>query len=320
MSRRGCTRVTTAMAVVVCLTLAACTVPSQREATDPAKLAITTERVDAVYATYRDIRDAAVEVLDPKPLSVVERGAVLAIDSGAFEVAQQGSVEPPTTPDLRVDQLVVPRFEQYPLWFVSVASAPGAATRRVQVFERERAVDPWFLVASPEIVATTELPRLRTSGEATGVAVDPTSAAGMPLSAQEAAEAYTRALTSPEGDPAIAEDDFIAQMRDAAAQNAALPDVQFSQAWQVEDVQHVLRTADGGALAFVTLLRTDTYEVTPGRTVTWPEGTAQRAFLADGITGTGGLRFNHQVLLQIPAGSTGKPRAIGQFGGVIGAS
>lgn len=319
MSGHAPSRAGIALAAVVCLALAACGVPSQREATDPAKLAIDVERVERVYTTYREVRDAAVSVLDPKPLSVVERGAVLRIDSGAFTVAQQASVDPPTTPDLRVEQLVVPRFGEYPLWFVSVASEPDAATRRVQVFERERAVDPWFLVASPEILATAELPALRTSGSASGVTVDPTSAAGMPMSAQEAADAYARALATPEGDPAIAEDDFITQMRSTAAQNAALDDVQFTQAWVAEEVRHVLRTADGGALVFVTLVRSDSYEVTPGRTVTWPEGTAQRAFLVDGITGTGGLQFNHQVLLQIPGGSTGQPRAIGQFGGVVGA-
>jgi len=106
-------------------------------------------------------------------------------------------------------------------------------------------------------------------------------------------------------------------MADVAATNAALDGVTFSQTWAAEKVDHVLRTSDGGALAFVTLLRKDQYIVPTTRKITWPEGSPQQALLEDGIQGSSGnLNYYHQVLLHIPGGNA-EPRAIGQYGGVV---
>src|SRR5699024_10138539 len=59
------------------------------------------------------------------------------------------------------------------------------------------------------------------------------------------------------------------------------------------------------------------YRVKSGLKVTWPKGSPQQAFLGEGITGDGTLQFYHQLLLFIPA--DGAPRALGQYGGVVGA-
>ena len=122
--------------------------------------------------------------------------------------------------------------------------------------------------------------------------------------------------TSPADAGIIEDDSFIQQMRDAAQANSGLSGVTFAQQWKAEPVRYALRTSDGGALAFVTLLRTDSYTVRDGFTVTWPDGSPQQAFLEDGIQGTGTLNYYHQVLVYLPGG-TDKPRALGQFGGVV---
>ena len=57
----------------------------------------------------------------------------------------------------------------------------------------------------------------------------------------------------------------------------------------------------------------------PGIKVSWPAGSPQEAFLTNGISGSGKLRYYHQVLLYVPGGSKGEPRALGQYGGVVGA-
>jgi hypothetical protein len=161
------------------------------------------------------------------------------------------------------------------------------------------------------------LPDLRhTRGAA--VRVKENDGVGMAMSARAAAEAYASALADPDAPEAaeIANDSFVRQMRSAAAANAALPDVDFSQTWSVEDVRYALRTADGGALAFVTFLRQDTYTVPEGLTVTWPDDSPQKAFLSSGISGSGKLSYYHQVLIHLPGGK-GKPRALGQYGGVV---
>ena len=188
---------------------------------------------------------------------------------------------------------------------------------RIQIFQRESAVDPWLLVAAPQTVVSTELPALRHDGDGAALTVAPSSSTGMAMSPQEAADAYARALGSTTPSAEVAQDDFIRQMRDSFDANSSLEGVGVTQDWAAEKVEHALRTDDGGALVFLTLLRLDTYDVQPGVTVSWPAGSPQEAFLAEGISSSGKLRYYHQVLLYLPGGKE-RPRALGQYGGVVG--
>lgn len=308
------------IAAAILLVLSACAVPHERDDLTLGKAAARTTEIDQVFERYRTVRNAAIKLLDPKPLSTVESEAVLDIDSGSFEVSQRlAQKQKEDTSAIDVTRVLTPYFSKYPLWFLAEVRDRALGVNRIQIFERSAAVDPWLLVASPETVTETALPELRTNGSQV-VTVKPGNGAGMSMSAAEAAKAYAKALgdpSSPEAD-SVVKDSFIRQMRSAAAANAGLTGVTYSQAWNAENVRFVLRTADGGALAFVTLLRDDTYKVKSGLTVSWPEGTPQQAFLSTGISGSGTLKYKHQVLLHIPGGS-GKPRAIGQYGGVVAA-
>lgn len=306
------------LAVVCSLTLTACAVPHQRGDVTLDKRSARDREVTAVFEHYREVRSSAIELLDPKPLSTVESGAVYAIDSGSFEVSQRlATKQKGETGKVDVVDIETPRFAKYPLWFYAVVHDPTSSVNRVQVFERATSVDPWLLTASPETLADTPLPNLR-HRDGTAVTVKATDGVGMAMSPQEAATAYAAVLTDPDAPEksTIADDSFIRQMRSAATTNAGLPDVSFAQTWEADDVQYALRTADGGALAFVTLTRQDTYTVKQGLTVTWPAGSPQQAFLSDGISGSGRLTYNHQVLLYLPGGDA-KPRALGQYGGVV---
>jgi hypothetical protein len=302
------------------LVLAGCATPHERGHVTLKKEAARASEVAAVLERYREVRNTAISLLDSKPLSTVESGSVLAIDSGSFQVSQllaQKQKQDTATVDLT--SILTPSFSAYPLWFVAETRDPALGVNKIQVFQRDAAVDPWLLVASPETVATTSLPDLRRV-DSSVVTVKPGDGVGMSMSPQAAAATYAKALadpTSPDADKVVA-DSFVKQMRTAAAKNAALKGVTFSQSWAAEKVEYALRTSDGGALAFVTLLRHDTYKVKSGLTITWPSGTPQQAFLSAGISGSGTLNYDHQVLLYIP-GNGGKPRAIGQYGGVIGA-
>lgn len=302
------------------LALAACAVPHHRGDAKVEKAAARTAEVTQIFDRYREVRNTAIELLDAKPLSTVETGAVLAIDSGSFEVSQRlAKTQETDTTAVDVTDVLTPRFGSYPLWFFAVVRERGSDVNRVQIFERASSVDPWLLSASPETLVDTELPEIRRESGAP-VTVKPRDGVGMAMSAQDAAAAYAKVLADPESDEAgqIEDDSFIKQMRSTAATNGGLKGVTFSQTWVADDVKYALRTSDGGALAFVTLLRSDTYEVGDGLTITWPEGTPQQAFLASGIAGSGKLNYYHQVLLYIPGGS-GKPRALGQYGGVVSA-
>lgn len=308
------------LAVLVCalLVLAACGLPRERGDAPPSTVPVDAGEVDAVLARYEKVRDTAAELLDPKPLSTVESGAVLAIDTGSFEVAQRlARAVGGDSASNDVVRLATPRFTAYPLWFMVEVQDRAAEVNRVQIFERASAVDPWFLVASPETLLTTQLPDLR-ERDGVQLVVPPDSATGMSMSPQEAADRYAAVLADPASPAAssLEQDDFIEQMRAAAERNASLEDVSFTQTWSAQEVRHVLRTADGGALVFATLERVDSYEVGEGVRVTWPDDSPQKALLESGLSSSGSLRYLHQVLVSIPGGS-GKPRVIGQYGGVV---
>ena len=301
------------VATVMVLAAACGTVPRERSDLVTTKIAVRSDDVGAIFERYRSVRNTAVGLLDAKPLSVVESGPVLAIDTGAFEVASRlDRALPKDRSPSTVRDVLAPRFAKYPLWFVAVSSDEADRVGRVQVYQRESAVDPWLLVASPETVSDIALPGIRVRhGGAARVAAG--NDVGMAESPQGAADEYAEALG--DGGDGVQIDSFLRQMRRTAADNAELRDVTFSQTWKAEKVEHALRTDDGGALVFATLERTDTFKVRSGRTITWPAGSPQRAFLQQGISTSGTLRYVHQVLLQVPP--KGRIRALGQFGGVV---
>jgi hypothetical protein len=304
--------------LALALVLAGCGVPRERGYAPASTVPVDAAQVDRILARYAEVRATAADLLDPKPLSTVESGAVLAIDTGSFEVAQRlAKAAGDRAEDGEVVEIATPRFTRYPLWFVVEVRDATAKVNRVQVFQRASAVDPWFLVESPQTVLTTRLPELRRR-DGVPLAVAPDSATGMAVSPQEAADRYAAALADPSSPEAssVAQDDFREQMRETAERNAALRDVTFSQRWSAEKVQHALRTSDGGALVFATLERTDRYEVGEGVRVTWPDDSPQKALLESGVSSSGSLRYLHQVLMVVPGGS-GEPRVIGQYGGVV---
>ena len=276
--------------------------------------------VAEILDRYREVRNTAISLLDSKPLSIVETGPVLAIDNGTFDVAQRlARTQPEDERQLQVSSVETPKFSQYPLWFMVTAFDPASRVDIVQIFERLTPVDPWLLVAAPQTLPATKLPGLRHDGDHV-VPVAASNGKGMSMSPQRAAASYAKALASMSGSSAVARDDFIKKMRTAFDQANQLEGVQVTQTWAAERVEHALRTDDGGALAWVTLLRLDTYTVQPGIKVSWPDGSPQQAFLANGISGSGKLRYYHQVLLHVPGGSKGEPRAIGHYGGVVSAN
>lgn len=300
------------------LVVGGCTIPHERSDLELTKQAVTSDEVDRIFERYREVRNAAIELLDPKPLSVVESGAVLDIDSGSFQVAQRQQGTRDAVARIDVARVITPSFSRYPLWFLAIVRDREAGVNRIQVFERSNAVEPWLLVASPETLLDVGLPELRSTAGSQALPVKADNGVGMALSPQAAADAYAAALAEPSSPEAllVEEDAFVNQMRESAEQNASLGDVEFAQEWAAEEVRFALRTADGGALVFVDLVRTDTYTVTGGLKVSWPENSPQQAFMQGGITETGSLTYYHQVLLYLPGGS-GKPRALGQYGGVV---
>ncbi len=304
------------------LLLAGCSVPRPKGDQQATKVAATPSDALRVLAQYEEVLSVASEALDPKPLAAVEAGSVLEIDSGTFAVAQQLQQEGAKADGgLRLLDVRAPLRHEYPLFFVMRVDDPARELVRVQVWRRDRAAEPWKLVAAPETVAGAELPETVEGPDGTVVLAGADRPSGTGPSPQEAAATYAAALTGRDAPAAqqIVPDAFVEQMWSTAEANARLQGVRFRQQWKAENVDVALRTRDGGSLVFVTLSRRDSYRVGGGRQVTWPAGSPQQAFLGgSGISSSGTLRYAHQVLLHVP-GDGGPVVALGQFGGVTGA-
>lgn len=302
--------------------LSACAVPHKKSSFAVEKVAATKSETTAIFTRYRAVRNLAIELNDSKPLSTVETGPLLAIDTGSFQIARQLAKKQKTSSGkLDVFDVEAVLATKYPLWFVAKVRDRAKGVIRVQVFARATAVDPWFLVASPETLLDTVLPDLSLGKHGHVEAVGATDKAGLSMSPQAAADGYAKALEDPTAAAAakFENDGFIRQMQNAADANRRLKNVSFTQTWAADDVEFAARTNDGGMLVWATLLRLDRYGVENGVAVSFPEGSPQQGFLGRDISTSGSLRYYHQVLLYVPAPGEGRPRALGQYGGVIGA-
>ena len=286
------------------------------------KVAAERGEIDEIFDRYRAVRNSASELLDPKPLSTIEGETVLAIDSGSFEVSQRlAKNQKMLSSDFKVLEVLSPELKKYPLWFIVRVEDKTRDVIKMQVFERARAADQWLLMASPEMLPSTKLPDLERGRDGTVITVKGTDKTGVNLSPEQAVTKYVAALNDSKSAEAktVLEDGFLRQMRDGAAASGALQGVTFGQRWAGKDIEYALRTSDGGALIFATLLRQDSYSVKDGLSLTWPDGSPQQAFLGKEISTSGKLNYYHQVLMYVPGKDGGKPRVLGQLGGVVSA-
>ncbi len=315
------------MSLAVALTLvgftSGCAVP-RPVGDDPLKLAATRSEADEVLARWAESRAESLRVLDAEPLRSVEAGDTLAVDSGALQVARRllenGAQD--VTQELELRSVVSPRLSSYPLWFVAVVDDGQRGLTKVQVHRRASAAGPWQLVSTAEVLPSTQLPELALDESSALQPVEPDESTGLVGSPQEVADAYGALLDDPDADEddLVLVDSFVQQMRAVAETQAAIDGVRFFQSWQATDVEWAARTADGGALVFATMARTDDYRIDDGVAVDWQPGSEQAAFLAGRVYTSAELRYRHQVLLYVPPAGGGQVRALGQYGGVVAAS
>jgi len=300
---------------------AGCTLPTPKGDQPVSKVAATTAEAEVVYERYREVRQSALELLDEQPLTAIESGPVLAIDSGALQVARrlQTDVRGDDSQDLQIIDVLTPRLREYPLWYTVIARDGARDLTKVQIFARPTSTSTWQLVASPETLTSTRLPEFATDDTGALETVDPGSADGLVMSPSQVMAAYAEALGDP-GSPAneaITEDSFVQQMRQIVAAQSAIRGVTFSQRWSSRPVEYALRTEDGGAFVFATLQRDDRYVIAEGTVVDWPEGSEQEAFLAGSLSSSATLRYFHQVLMYVPPQDGDPPFVLGQYGGVV---
>ncbi|MGH1565095.1 hypothetical protein [Mumia sp. DW29H23] len=296
--------------------------PLEKTSNDVSKVAADHGEVDRTYRNYEKARGAAFTALDPDILALVETGPMLAVDAGAIDVAKRLHGNASTGQEVapaEIEDVFTPRLDAYPLWFMTTARDDARGLRRVQVFERESSTAQWELTTSPEALLSTVLPVPKTV-DGVVETVGPDDSDGLLSSPTAAMQAYAATLGDPNSPRAtqVTADSFVTQMR-AQAAALAKPGTTFQRTWASQPVTHAVRTQDGGALVFGTLMRQDGWVLAPGASVTWPEDSEQKAYLGSPMNRSGVLRYYHQVLMYVPPqGGVGLPRVLGQYGGVIG--
>lgn len=157
--------------------LAGCaSMPEPRTAQPEGKMAVTPQQATRVFDRYDEVSNEADAKRDGDAAGTVETEPLLQTSRTSYRLAE-ASGEDQTDPVYHTDvEAFSPRFEEYPMWFVSVSQVNSDPDRvAVQALTRESAASEW-LVEQSAMVAAAELPGIRhvdgVIGEVTGGQAD----------------------------------------------------------------------------------------------------------------------------------------------------
>jgi len=310
-----------ALLAAVPLLVAACAVPHPRDTSIITKMAATSVSADVVIARYNAVRARADQILEPSLLTRIEGGGLLDIDQGAYFVSVRVD-NPSDYPRVRLappDRVLSPRFDAYPLWFVVMARNERGDNKRVAVFEKTDSVSPWLMTMAPETAPVAVLPPVAQDETGAAVTVSPEDDTTTGVSPTEVLQRYAGALAPGESrdDTFFAPDAFLAQTRKFQQTQGSLPFATFQQSWTAQPPRYALRTEDGGFLVFGTVTRRDSYSVQRNSYIDWDNTADTAAYLPGRVYRSAILDYMHELLLYVPPQGEGKPRLIGQYGGVV---
>ncbi len=312
-------------AVLLPAALAGCAVAQSKDQRDLSKPATSLAAAGQVVSHYNLVRDQVDTEIDSSALAAIEGGELLKIDQGLLYLRRELELSATPVRLGRTRDVLVGRFDRYPLWFVTVNQLSKQDEQVAAVFVRATSTSPWLMTEAPRLAGSTALPQLATDVEGAVVTYDDIGSQwsdGEPTrlgtSPQRLADRYALLLQQPK--PPVREgfavDSFLAQMwKLSAAQRS--PGVIFSQTWLAQPVRHALRLSGGGALVFATLTRTDEYRVQRGKSLDF-EGLEAAAYFSSPIEDEATLTYKHQVLFLVPG--EGRSFVIGQHGGLVDAT
>lgn len=299
----------------------ACAIPQRKDTSVLSKPAATEVSARSVVAQYNAVRARADEVLDGSVLPQIEGGTLLDIDQGAYFVSVRVD-KPEGHARVRLEEperVIAPRFAAYPMWFVVLARDRLGGHKRVAVFERADSVSPWLMTMAPATTAEAGLPPVVVDSDGAAVTVGADDTSTTSVSPREVLQRYAGALA-----PGDAEDEeffdpdaFLAQTEKFQQNQESLPFATFQQTWSAQEPEFALRVEGGGLLVFGTVTRRDAYSVQTNSYIDWNDDADTAAYLPGRVYQSATLDYIHQLLLFVPPEGEGKPRLIGQYGGVV---
>jgi hypothetical protein len=293
-------------------------VPHDRSASAPLKVAARPAEAASALARYAGVRAESAKTADVGHLADAEAGSLLSIESTTYYASRAAGVTPGAAAVGPPTDVWSGAFTEYPLWFATVAASKAEQTQVALVFARRSSTEPWRAVMAPRLAADTAVPDLQQGADGSTVGLSSAVVRGLATPLTTIARRYVDVLEDPTSRFAdqFEKDSFITQMRQLA-QAQPREHIVFRQTWAADPVRYAFRLADGGALMFVDLRRTDAYRIR-GKHALGFAGSEAAAFLPEPVRHRARLVYEHEVLLLVPA--AGKALAIGQFGGLVGAS
>lgn len=308
-----------AAAVGLALLASACALPVRKDTSLVSRVSATPASASTVVARYNAVRTRADDDLDASLLDRIEGGDLLDIDQGSYFVSVRVN-KPPGYARVRLsrpEQVLAPRFDVYPLWFAVMARDERGGNKRVAVFERSDSVSPWLMTIAPETTPQASLPPVVRDDTGAAVTVAADDAAGTGMSPTQAVQRYAEVLSPGGPDEVFADDAFLDRTRAFQEAQTSLSFASFQQAWTAQPPRFALRVEGGGFLVFGTVLRRDSYSVQSNTYIDWDDDADTAAYLPGRVYRSANLDYAHQLLLFVPPQGVGKPRLIGQYGGVV---
>ncbi|WP_157180945.1 hypothetical protein [Actinopolymorpha alba] len=272
----------------------------------------------AFLKRHDEISNKARLTRNPDLARAVESGPLLRASSAAFLIARR--LDPknkkPAKPLTHDDpQVYLPKFDNYPVWFVAVSQVAQEGRTAVDLVARSSAGSPWKKAQSVELDEDAQLPALAMRD---GAAIDVSANPGDTLVRPPAKVAIAYAVLLQDGPTAPQAKVFLPspdtqRAHQAAQQNARSKAFSYSQSFDVTSMR-ALATKDGGALVLFTMAETERLAMRDAATLQFRKEDAVAAYT--GLDkGTAFLRTTWvwQVAAVVPATGQGdgKVRLLG---------
>jgi len=298
-------------AVVAVLALPACSaIGIEKNTFESGPLpAITDEGAEDVLADLDVIVNEANAARDPALLATVVAEPLLGIDVAAYALdstADPENVEPLAEVDHTDPTIFIPRFESYPQWFVAAAAVRPDTPLRLEVLARDSASAPWITSLSTDLLADVEFPELALDDAGYVIAVPEGEQSALPSTVEDAAAVHVAGLNAADpsaaSGPSFAADGWTTarQATDAQRGETVAEAAEVTVVYEITGVlPQVLKTADGGALAFYALAEDVVYQVQPTFFLQLDEATAALVGTAE-ITTSLTERWAIQLAVYLP--------------------
>ena len=320
--RRGAARLAAAGAVAVLL--AGCTVePPAPEADAPVGAAVvSTAQERKILDRVSDVVAEADRAGDTGPLAARLTGPALAMREAELAIADaRGDGKVLTDLTIEPQQLVLPSDQGWPRSSFAVTVLPEDGTTPVlAAFEQASARDQYKLWAYVQLVNGVTMPQFAEAD--LGSAAVPSDDTSLVVAPQAVAGQYASVLTS--GDRSRyagsfdADDHLRESLRESGGDQVAEIENKdgegsFEVAFEsTDDPVKAVRTVDGGAMALVALLGTETLSAEEGWELV-PESPSAKALWGD-ASGTDVMRISYRYTVALyvpPAGSAGQISLLG---------